>query len=131
MDIVAAHDVPAPLLDAQIIVAKIECGTWLREIVAVAQNYKGVTGALMAAIEDPHSALHASCVAMRAAGTRLLIRAQAEGMARSDIDGIDLFALIGALSWLGDQPAVASRSDHLFGVVASAILTNRVGSVEW
>ncbi len=41
---------------------------------------------------DPSSALHASCVTMRAAGARLLARAQAEGKARTDIDGADLFA---------------------------------------
>jgi AcrR family transcriptional regulator len=101
---------------------------WLRETVAVSQKYHGVTSAMMAAIEDPNSALHASCVMMRTAGTRLLARAQAEGAARADIDGVDLFALIGALAWLGDQPAVAPRADHLFDVIASAILTNRASS---
>ena len=44
---------------------------------------------------------------MQAAGTRLLVRAGAEGVARSDINGLDLFALIGALAWIGDQPALA------------------------
>jgi hypothetical protein len=78
----------------------------------------------MAAIEDTQSALHSSCVAMRAAGTRLLVRAQAEGTARTDIDGTDLYALAGALAWLNDQPASAPRADHLFHVVASAIPTS-------
>ncbi|MEV0387959.1 hypothetical protein [Nonomuraea sp. NPDC050643] len=59
---------------------------------------------------------------MRAAGTRLLTRAQATGAARADLDGADLFALVGALAWLNDQPALAPRADHLFGVIASAIL---------
>jgi AcrR family transcriptional regulator len=99
--------------------------SWLRETVAVSQKYHGVTTAMMAAIDDPNSALHASCVMMRAAGTRLLARAQADGMARVDISGADLFALIAALAWLGDQPAVAQRADHLFGVIASAILPSR------
>jgi AcrR family transcriptional regulator len=102
--------------------------SWLREAVAVAHNYSGVIAALVAAIEDPESALHTSCVTMRAAGTRLLARAQAEGMARTDIDGTDLFALVGALAWLGDQPALAPRADHLFDVIAGAILTNRAKS---
>jgi hypothetical protein len=43
-------------------------------------------------------------------------------MARTDVDGTDLFALTAALAWLGDQPSLASRADHLFDVVASAIL---------
>jgi AcrR family transcriptional regulator len=85
--------------------------SWLREAVAVATNYRGVTTAMMAAIEDPDSALHMSCVTMRAAGTRLLERAQAAGQARKEIDGVDLFALVGALAWLGDQPALAQRAD--------------------
>ena len=79
--------------------------SWLRECVAVATGYRGVTTLMVAAIEDPGSALHASCVAMREAGTRLLTRAQTAGGARAGIDGTDLFALIGALAWLGDQPA--------------------------
>jgi len=95
---------------------------WLREAVAVARNYRGVTEVLMSAIEKPDSALHAPCIAMRAAGARLLVRAQAEGRARPDMDGLDLFALIGALAWLGDQPSLAPRSGHLFDVIAGAIL---------
>jgi AcrR family transcriptional regulator len=97
--------------------------SWLREAVAFAHIYRGVVASMMAAITDPKSALHASCVTMRAAGTRLLARAQAEGLARTDIDGTDLFALVGALAWLGDQPSLAPRVDHLFGVIASAIMT--------
>ena len=99
--------------------------SWLREAVAVAHNHRGVVASMTAAIADPNSALHASCVAMRAAGTRLLARAQAGGMARTDIDGADLFALVGALAWLSDQPSLAPRADHLFSVIAGAILTDR------
>jgi hypothetical protein len=31
----------------------------------------------------------------------------------------------GALAWLGDQPALAPRADHLFSVIAGALLTQR------
>lgn len=96
---------------------------WLEEFIAHAHKYRGVVAHMVAALEDPQSALHASCVTMRSAGTRLLSRAQAEGTARNDIDGTDLFALAGSLAWLSDQPAVEPRVDHLFGIVASAILT--------
>lgn len=99
--------------------------TWLREAVAVTHNYSGAIASMVAAIAEPESALHASCVTMRAAGTRLLANAQAKGMARPDMDGTDLFALVGALAWVGDQPALASRADHLFGVIAGAILTEQ------
>jgi AcrR family transcriptional regulator len=97
--------------------------TWLRETVAVSHSHRGVIALMVASIKDPNSALHASCVTMRASGARLLARAQAEGTARGNIDGADLFALVGALAWLNDQPSLAPRADHLFDVIASAILT--------
>lgn len=98
--------------------------SWFRDMVALAHSYRGVVSSMVAAIEDPDSALHASCVTMKAAGTRLLTRAQAEGAARSDINGADLFALVGALAWINDQPSIAPRADHLFSVISSAILAN-------
>jgi AcrR family transcriptional regulator len=97
--------------------------TWFRDMVALAHSYRGIVSLMVAAIEDPASALHASCVTMKAAGTRLLTRAQAEGVARADITGADLFALVGALAWINDQPSTAPRADHLFSVISSALLT--------
>ncbi|RLL65738.1 TetR/AcrR family transcriptional regulator [Streptomyces sp. Z26] len=97
--------------------------TWVRECVAWTTEYRGVTVLMAAAIEDPESALHASCVTLRAAGARLLTRAQDAGAARRDLDGDDLFALIAMLAWLGDQPALAPRAPRLFDVVAGALLT--------
>jgi hypothetical protein len=41
------------------------------------------------------------------------------------MDGTDLFALVGALAWLGDQPLLAPRLDHLFDLISSAILTDQ------
>ncbi|MCX5372668.1 TetR/AcrR family transcriptional regulator [Streptomyces sp. NBC_00103] len=98
--------------------------SWLRDCVAWTTEYQGVTALMAAAIEDTDSALHASCVTLRAAGARLLARAQASGAARTDIDGTDLFSLVAGLAWLSDQPSLAPRADHLFDIVASAILTN-------
>ncbi|MFD6936647.1 TetR/AcrR family transcriptional regulator [Streptomyces goshikiensis] len=96
---------------------------WLHDCVVWTTEYRGVTVLMAAAIEDTESALHASCVTLRAAGARLLVRAQEAGTARGDIDGADVFALVAMLAWLGDQPSLAPRADRLFGVVASAILT--------
>ncbi|NDZ77405.1 TetR/AcrR family transcriptional regulator [Streptomyces sp. SID10853] len=101
--------------------------SWLRDCVAWTTEYRGVTVLMAAAIEDTESALHASCVTLRAAGARLLTRAQADGSARTDIDGADLFALVAALAWIGDQSSLAPRADHLFDVVASAILASAEG----
>jgi AcrR family transcriptional regulator len=102
--------------------------SWLRDFVVCAHKYRGVVSAMTTANADPESALHASCVTMRAAGTQLLARAQAEGVARPDIDGTELFALAAALAWLGDQPSFAPRADRLFGLIASAILTAKASS---
>ena len=96
--------------------------SWLRETIAITHSHRGVIGPMMAAIADPDSALHTSCVSMKASGARLLARAQAAALAQPDLDGADLFALIGALAWLNDQPLHAPRVDHLFGVIAAAIL---------
>lgn len=101
--------------------------TWLREIVDVAHRYSGAIKSMVAAIEDDKSALHASCTAMKAAGTRLLTSAQNDGKARTDVDGADLFALVGALAWVADQPALASRSDRLMALMSDALF---VGSPE-
>lgn len=101
---------------------------WFREGVAFVRSFSGVVDLMATALATPDSALHASCTTVRSAGAQLLRRAQAEGMARGDIDGTDLFALIGGLAWLGDQPAFAPRADHLLDVIASAILTRRSGS---
>jgi AcrR family transcriptional regulator len=96
--------------------------SWLHEMVALTHSHRGVISAMTAAIAAPDSALHASCVSMRASGAHLLARAQAKGEARVDIDGADLFALVSAFAWLNDQPSFASRVDRLFQVLASAIL---------
>ncbi len=96
---------------------------WLREAIAMTHDHKGVIAPMVAAIADENSALHGACVGLRAAGARLLDRAQKEGLARPDMDGNDLFALISALAWLADQPPLVPRADHVFGIITSAILT--------
>jgi hypothetical protein len=40
-----------------------------------------------------------------------------------------LFALAGALAWLGEQPTLGPRADHLFDVITRAILTSPAGEV--
>jgi len=99
--------------------------SWFHDAVAFSRSYSGVVDLMAAALADSDSALHASCTTVRSAGARLLLRAQTEGMARADIDGTDLFALIGALAWLGDQPSFTHRSGHLSDIIVSAILTDQ------
>jgi AcrR family transcriptional regulator len=102
--------------------------SWFREGVAFVHRYNGVCALMASAHADPSSALHASSVALHAAGTRLLLRSQADGTARADMNGEDLFALMSALGWLSDQPSLASRADNVFHVIAGAILTSRSGN---
>src|SRR5580704_5184730 len=99
--------------------------SWFREAVAFTHTYSGVCALMASAHADPDSALHASSTALHAAGARLLLRAQAKGTARADMNGDDLFALMSALGWLFGQPGFAPRADHLFHLITSAILTNR------
>lgn len=98
---------------------------WLRHAVDFVQIYSGVVTMMASALADPESALHASCDDLRKAGARLLTRAQADHAARPDLDGNDLFALIGALGWIGDQPSFATRSNDLFKVITGAIFIDR------
>jgi len=100
---------------------------WLKEIIAFTHEHRGVIAPMMGAIEDPDSALHESCVTLRAAGASLLARAQADGKARADLDGSALFDLIAALAWLREQPSHAARADHIFDVISGAILTRKEG----
>ena len=95
--------------------------TWLRGCVDLNHQYRGITALLTASLNDTGSALHNSCVALHDIGARLLERAQTAGSARSDIDGTDLFALVSALSWVYDQPALADRANHLLGVIVSTV----------
>jgi hypothetical protein len=76
------------------------------------------------AIEDNESALHASCVTVRAAGARLLARAWGAVMAR--IDGADLFALPATLrSARRSALARTMRRPPLRGSVGSRQLLSR------
>ncbi|WP_443030485.1 SbtR family transcriptional regulator [Sphingopyxis sp.] len=72
---------------------------------------------------------NASCAAVHSASARLLHRAQAEGSARTDMNGDDAFALMSALGWAVDQPSFAPRADHLIQIIVCAILTNAQATV--
>lgn len=98
--------------------------TWFRDVVHLAHSPRGLVSTMAAAIADEESALHSSCVTMRSAGTRLLLRAQAAGKARPDLEGPDLFALVGALAWVYEQPGLRERADHLFEIITGAITTH-------
>lgn len=96
---------------------------WMRDFLDLTSSTNGVISAMVHAIDDPDSALHASCVAMKGSGSRLLATAQEAGAARSDLDGADLFSLTAALAWLGDQPGHQQRVARLFELTVQTVLT--------
>jgi AcrR family transcriptional regulator len=95
---------------------------WLGDFTAGSTAYRGLAASMMATLGDEHSPLHASCLAMREAAARLLKRAQDAGHIRPDVDGTDLFALVSAVGWIGDQaPPVAARREHLFSLIMDGL----------
>ncbi|MEV0971626.1 TetR/AcrR family transcriptional regulator [Microtetraspora glauca] len=95
---------------------------WLRDFTAGSTAYRGLAASMMTTLSDESSPLHASCLAMREAGARLLKRAQDAGRIRADVDGTDLFALVNAVSWIAEQaPSVAARREHLFSLVMDGL----------
>ena len=44
------------------------------------------------------------------------------GDIRSDVDGLDLFALVNAVAWIADQaPSIAERKEHLVALVMDGL----------
>lgn len=95
---------------------------WMQDFLDMTASTQGAISAMVSAIDDEASALHASCVAMRASGSRLLATAQEAGVARPDLDGQDLFSLTAGLAWLGDQPGHRERAPRLFDLVVDTVL---------
>ncbi|MFP8966150.1 TetR/AcrR family transcriptional regulator [Pokkaliibacter sp. CJK22405] len=96
---------------------------WVSEITEFTYTHQGIIQLMMGAIEDLDSALHSSCVSLRAAGAELLRNAQEEGKARADLSGDELFDLIAALAWLKEQPSSGVRAERHFEILSRAILT--------
>jgi AcrR family transcriptional regulator len=76
---------------------------WLRELAIGSTTYRGLPESVLAALGDDESPLHASCVAMRAAGGQLLHRAQDAGDIHDDVTTDDLLAFAAGVAWAGEQ----------------------------
>ncbi|MFJ8039924.1 TetR/AcrR family transcriptional regulator [Kitasatospora sp. NPDC096147] len=95
---------------------------WLYEFTREAGAYQGLPATLVATLGDVDSPLHADCLAMRAAGGRLLTAAQRAGAVRADVTPLDLYALSNALGWVGGQSEqLAGRRDHLFELLFAGL----------
>lgn len=100
-------------------------GAWFLEATNFVRIFNGVVDLMAKALADTTSALHESCTNLRSVGVGLLHGAQQAGVAHQDIDGEDLFALIGAAGWIGDQPAFTERAERLAAFIGGAILTKQ------
>lgn len=83
---------------------------WFLEGVMFMRSYSGVVTLMAEAIADPTAAPHDSCTILKSTGAALLRRAQEHGAARTDVDGTDLVALLGAIGWINDQPSFAPEA---------------------
>ncbi|MEO3876415.1 helix-turn-helix domain-containing protein [Nonomuraea sp. B12E4] len=84
---------------------------WARAAMAHATAYRGLATSLMRSIQDETSRLHAACQAVLAGGQRILDRARAAAVVRGDVTAEDVYALINAAAWAGEQtsPEQAER----------------------
>lgn len=76
---------------------------WIREALVHTTLYRGLGTALMQAVEDETSELHAACQAVLAAGDALVVRAREAGEVRPDLTARDVFALVNAAAWASEQ----------------------------
>ncbi|MGP4016508.1 TetR/AcrR family transcriptional regulator [Saccharopolyspora sp. 5N708] len=84
---------------------------WAHAAVAHTNTYRGLAASMMSGLGYENSELHAACQALIQAGERVLARAQQAGAVRPDVPATDLFALINAVAWAGEQlpPEQAER----------------------
>ncbi|MCW5830896.1 MAG: TetR/AcrR family transcriptional regulator [Labilithrix sp.] len=98
------HDVYRKLIDlaeqlATVTPAIDAVDRWLRAFINYSQSYLYLPEQIIAAAYDETSALHASCEAMRSVASRLIARAQEDGVLRADIDILDLCAHANGIAW--------------------------------
>ena len=95
---------------------------WLREFADSTTVYRGLPAAVMAALGDEGSQLHAACQAMQAAGAQLLARAQQAGAVRPEVTAMDLFAFAAAVGWASEQaPGQPDLADRLTSLMLTGM----------
>ncbi|WP_283134493.1 TetR/AcrR family transcriptional regulator [Rhizohabitans arisaemae] len=77
--------------------------TWLRAAIVHTTAYRGLAAPMMRSLKDETSELYAACQAVLAGGEALLSRAHAAGAIRADATPEDLYALVNAVAWAGEQ----------------------------
>ncbi len=97
--------------------------TWLRCLIDHIATYRGMSASLLlAGTRGGDSGLRDSYVAIDAAATALLLRAQQAGAVRVDMDTAALISLVGAVSWLREQESErSSRVEDVLMVLTDGL----------
>ena len=93
---------------------------WARAAMAHTGAYRGLAASMMRGLGYENSELHAACQALISAGEQLLARAQQAGAIRTDAEASDLFALINAIAWAGEQ-VPPEQGDRLLSFVIDGL----------
>lgn len=96
--------------------------TWLRLFAQGSSKVRGLPESVLASLHDENSELHAACEAMRTAGAELLSAAQLSGAVRTDVEALDLYALVTGIAWAATQvPTEPELTDRLLSVALRGI----------
>ncbi|QXE35055.1 TetR/AcrR family transcriptional regulator [Streptomyces sp. GMY02] len=95
---------------------------WLRALITHAGEYRGLSRALMSVSYDQSSALSECSVPLRAAGERLLVRAQQAGYVRAEVSIDDLMQLTNAIALAAEQsPSDPELADRLLDLTLTGL----------
>lgn len=104
---------------------------WVRELALGSARSEGLAVAVIDALHDPESALHASCQRLRNAGARLLARAQRSGRIRPDLTADELFATAAAMAWAAERtPRPEASTDRFLTLLTEGIAARPAESVD-
>ncbi|WP_181787894.1 TetR/AcrR family transcriptional regulator [Streptomyces phytophilus] len=90
---------------------------WMRAVAEHGAVYSGLAEELLGSFDDKSSELHAACERLSTAGKTLTTRAHAARALRPDTTPDDIFALIGAASWLRTRTPDDTRAERLLTVL--------------
>ncbi|GAA5073690.1 AcrR family transcriptional regulator [Thermocatellispora tengchongensis] len=96
---------------------------WLTALTLGSATYRGLPESVMSALSDDTSDLHASCVAMRAAGEALLTRAQQAGSVRPDVTINEVLALCAGIAWSAEHSAGTALPTRLLTLAMTGMTT--------
>lgn len=93
---------------------------WLARFSTSPGACRGLPEMMLAAVRDENDALHASCVAMYQAASRLLARAQEVGEADPAIHPDGLFAAVMAIRWVAESGGPDDAA-HVLAMLATGL----------